>query len=327
MKFNFYCHKTANLFHFIANLSNWEPHCTQRFNDMWLQETGKLSGEEVSILEKAADLLPSYGRTPQAKTYLPRYFFSRAEADIWRKVKDITSANDFRIMRRAFRVFEPRFDVIWEEEKENLARWSVLLKKYIRDPKLRHLEGDLRTFFDYSKPEPDSGVCLLLSSRNTWGGENLTLGKVPLVVLKCSSVPLDQCAHLIAVLYHEACHSFYERVRKYELLSGIVSGLKGSLPNVPFVTSKQDLSGAIGEAITSNLLPEGYLAHKYLNNPVPSGPREGAKASFASWRLYCAAKMFDLTKDYIEKRKPLDTDYIKRVWETLKDFAKEYPPK
>jgi len=315
MIFNFYYHKTANFFHFIANLSNWSPRYTTEYARGWLLKTGKLSKDEKKRLEAVAGVLSLHDPVPEWP------FLTPDESTVWENAKGTFSSEHLDTIREAFRILEPRFATIWSTEEPKLKQWLRALEKRLDEPKFRELETDLRNFFGSSATEPRLQVCLLISEQG-YGG--VSLGN-RLLGLACSGVPLTEIHGVMATLYHEACHSFYEKPLKYDLISKVTSKLE--LPNADLFTSKQDLPNTLGEAITSNLLPEGYLAHKYFHSQVPPAPKKGSKADFRNWRLYCAARMFDTTKDYIESKKPLDTGYINRVWETFGDFVKEYPSK
>ncbi len=324
MKFNLYYHKTANLFHFVANLSNWNLGCDSNLNRAWVRKTGKLTEKERNILGKIARIISAYGRRPETKSYLAFLFFTPDEGRIWSEVGKLVSANELETIRDSFRVFETRFNVVWQEEKDRLAQWAAVLNEHIANPELRSLERDIRAFFRRSKPDPNLNVCLLLSGGGGYGGNNqgyLT------VALRCSAVPPGTYKDVIAVLYHESCHAFYQRPTLDKIFAEFMKELRVPLPKVSFISTDNDLWLAIGEAVVSNLLPEGYLANKYFDRPLPAKPKKGSGASFGNWRLYCATQMFDATRNYIEKREPLDTGYIKQIWETLKDFAEEYPSK
>lgn len=315
MKFNFYYHKTANLFHFIASLSNWNPRDTTEYAKYWLLKTGKLSLDEKKILKAVAEVLSLYDPVPE------RPFLTSNESTVWENAEGVFSSGQLDTIREAFRILEPRFNTIWSTEEPKLEQWYKTLEKQLDEPKFRELETDLRIFFRSPTAEPPLQVCLLISEQG-YGG--VSFGN-HLIGLACSGVPLTEIHGVISVLYHESCHSFYEKPHKYDLLSRVTPKLE--LPRSAFLNSKQDLPNTLGEAITSNLLPEGYLAHKYFQCRIPPVLKKGSKADFRNWRLYCAARMFETTKDYVESKKPLDINYINRVWETFGDFVKEYPSK
>lgn len=321
MKFNFYYHRTANLFHFISNLSEWDLGCSPRLNDAWLKKTGDLTRKEKDLLRKVADIIPAYERMPETKSYLEFLFLTPEEKTIWDKVKSLVSGTDLEILEQAFEVFEPRFDSIWTEEKKNLSKWCNELGKFSKTLKLRRLERNLYTFFRRAEPVPKIDVCLLLSTEGVMAGNNL--GYLT-VALKCAAVPLERHGDVMGVLYHEASHAFWERPHLHKLVSEFVSKLNEPFPKVDFANEKDALWTALVEAVVSNLFPEGYLACEYLDSPRPQKPEVDANPNFANWRLYCAAQMFNTTERYIENRKPLDMNYIDEVWRTLKDFTKEY---
>ena len=118
MKFNFYYHRTANFFHFIANLSNWNPRYTTEYARGWLLKTGKLSEDEKKILEAVARVLSLYNPVPE------RPFLTPDESTVWENAKDTFSSEHLDTIRGAFRILEPRFATIWSAEEPKLKQWQ-----------------------------------------------------------------------------------------------------------------------------------------------------------------------------------------------------------
>lgn len=56
--------KTASLFHFVHNMSEWHCSCRKRYNRAWIPETGKLSESEREALAAFASRRRQRGPRP-----------------------------------------------------------------------------------------------------------------------------------------------------------------------------------------------------------------------------------------------------------------------
>jgi hypothetical protein len=159
--------KTANLFHFISNLTNWHFSVRPSYKKYWIEKTGELTDLDREWLAKAENLFKKY-------TYGDKFwgtvFLRRPEEDVWQVAENTFGQTDTKRFKEIADYFTPRFEKIWNEEESLLNEWITLLKeskdKYLKDD----LVSDLNTLFS-TKPDLSNGVkvVVLMSSPTTVG--------------------------------------------------------------------------------------------------------------------------------------------------------------
>lgn len=334
MKFNFYYHKTANLFHFIANLTEWHFSCRKRYNQIWLDRAGSLISREEEALAQMKKLLLKYNFDSvrvgadgsKQDRFLGIPFSIHSDAEVWERVEEWVTPGEFRTLKSLFEVFEPRFGKIWRIEKPKLESWKDKLTEETAKRRYQNLERELAMFFGQKQTDQLIDVCLLISAVGSGGGANIGPGRI---TLECTARPAGEVLCVLSTLYHEAAHLVFGAGYYSDLLKKFLQSVRGTplAGKNPFSETGEGLRTIVNEAVMSNLLPRGYSAHKYFGRSVPSKPKRWPEHVFTGWRLYCAAGMFNFTRDYIENKEPVDTAYLERVWETFEDFAGEYPSK
>lgn len=329
LKFSFYFTKTGNLFHFISNLSEWHFSCRKQYNKIWLKEIGPLNNKEKQALKKMRDLLLKYNFENK---FLGIPFTTTPDRIVWEKVKSWVNKCEFNDLKEVFSTLEPRFEKIWETEKTKLASWKKILSRESKKKKYQNLEKDLGVFFNQGPKYHNIDVYLLISAIGSGGGANIGSGRL---TLECTALSTKQFTRALNTLYHEAAHLAFEYGYYKDLLKQFLESFKNKSPK-KHIFSKlgRSLRGVVNEAVMSSLLPEGYLAKKYFNRDTLHNAEKtlgknfekitkGKECDFGIYRLFVAAKLFPLAKNYIENKKPVDRDYLLSIWEAFKEFSEK----
>jgi len=329
LKYRFHFTKTGNLFHFISNLTEWHFSCRKKYNKIWLEETGPLSNKEKQALRKIKGLLLKYNFESK---FLGIPFITSPDESVWRKVKNWVEKDEYNDLQKVFSIFELRFERIWQNEETKLANWKNTLSKELIEQKYQDLEEDLKRFFNQKPQFRNIDVYLLISAVGSGGGANLGPGRV---TLECTALPADQVPRVLNVLYHETAHLVFEHGYYKNLLGQFLESIRSDFSERhAFFGSGRGLRSAINEAVMSSLLPEGYLASKYFDRNVFHNAEKvlgtnfenvakGKKCDFRAYRLFVAAKLLPLVKDYIENKKPVDETYLQSVWKVFEDFSEK----
>ena len=290
---------------------------------------GSLSNKEKQALRKIKSLLLKYSF---GSKFLGIPFITNSDEIVWEKVKNWAGESEYDRLRKIFLVFEPRFEKIWQSEKAKLANWKNALTKELTEQKYQDLEKDLETFFNQKPQFRNIDVYLLISATGSGGGANIGPERV---TLECTALPTNQIPRVLGGLYHEVTHLTFEYGYYQNLLRGFLALIEdGFSEKHAFFGSGRGLRVIINEAVMSSLLPEGYLASKYLNRDVFHNAEKilgknfeniakDRECDFRSYRLFVAAKLFPLVKDYIENKKPVDERYLQSVWEVFEEFSKK----
>ena len=329
LKFRFYFTKTGNLFHFISNLSEWHFSCRERYNKIWLEETGPLNDKEKQALKRMGNLFLKYNFE---SNFLGIPFITNPDTVVWEKVKNWVDEEEFNELKETFSVFEPRFEKIWQSEEAKLAKWKNTLTKELTKQKYQDLEKDLETFFNQKPQFRNIDIYLLISAIGSGGGASIGPGRV---TLECTALPTTHVLRILGVLYHETAHLVFEYGYYKNLLEQFLEPIKDKFSKRhAFFKSGRDLRVMINEATMSSLLPEGYLASKYFGRDVFHDAEKvlgtnfeniakGKECDFRAYRLFVAAKLFPLVKNYIENKNPIDENYLQSVWKVFEEFSKK----
>jgi hypothetical protein len=340
LEFEIHFTKTGNFFHFLSNLAEWHFSCRRNYNEIWLEKTGPLNDEEKQALRQLAKLLIKYHFSsgqkgpddPGPSQFLGIPFTIYSDKEVWKKVEEWVEPNELVALKSVFEIFTPRFEKLWKEEKPKLAEWKTTLNKELAKKKYDNLEKDLEAFFHQKPKYSHIDVYLLMGvAGTTGGGANIGPARV---TLEPTGVSTDMVAEMLNVLYHETAHLTLEHGHYQNLLEQFLQSLRGKFTEKhAFFHSGQGTRTVVNEAVMTSLLPEGYLAEKYFGGDIFEKVekilgknfekiRKGGRDDFVAYRIFAAAKLYPVAKDYIENRKPVDEDYLQKVWEVFEDFSK-----
>lgn len=336
LEFKFHFTKTANLFHFISNLTEWHFSCRKGYNKIWLEKTGPLNDKEKRALRRLAKLLIKYHFSSGQKgpngpsKFLGIPFTVYTDKEVWKKVEEWVEPDEFLTLKDVFEVFGSRFEKLWAEEEPKLVNWKAALVKELSKKKYDDLEKDLETFFNQKPKFYNIDVHLLINTTGIGGGANIGPGRI---TLECIAFSVDYLPYVLGTFYHEVTHLTFEHGYYQDLLEQFLKSTR------EVVSEKYALLGSgcsrwtiINEGVVSSLLPDGYLAPKHLGIDVSRsiehilGKRfekltKDEEDNLSVFQLFTAAKLYPLTKSYIENKKPVDKVYLQAVWEVFEDFS------
>jgi len=339
LEFGFHFTKTGNLFHFLSNLTEWHFSCRKNYNKIWLKKTVPLNDKEKQALKQLTKLLLKYHFSSGQKgpddpsKFLGIPFTIYSDEEVWEKVGEWVEPNELETLKNVFEIFEPRFEKLWVEEKPKLTEWRTILVKELAEKKYDDLEKDLETFFNQKPRYSQVDVYLSMGAAGTSGG-GANVGPAR-VTLEPTGLSTDMVSEMLNVLYHETAHLTLEHGYYQNLLEEFLKSVgDGFSEKHAFFKSGRGLRTIVNEAVTTSLLPEGYLAGKYFGCDISRRVEKvlgknfekitrDKRENFMIYCLFAAAKLLPLARDYIENKKPVDRDYLQKVWEVFEDFSEK----
>lgn len=292
MKFSAVINKSAIFYFFIQNLSEWHFSNRKDYNEVWRQEIEPFTTEEENVLKKVREI---HLRYPFGESYLGRVFF--LEENLWAKLEQRLTREEFTNLEKAFSVFENKFNSFWTKESTLLSGWKTELEK-----KLNHslatetVVKQLKMIFNTTSYENEIKIYLLPSTeKHVGGGANIDSKSI---TLEISRYPLQNINHAIGIVWHETIHLSFQKQYLFPLLLELFHDDK----------KKIDL---INEIAVSSLFPKGIMAVRlFKNRPTKQLGRE--------INLQQTVDILNLTKEYIDRKKYFDKEYILKIVEVLR---------
>lgn len=351
MKFEIRYTKLGNQFFFISNLTEWDFHCRKHYNQEWLKQTGLLTSQEKKILKKFGSVMKKYGfgRKNNKCVYLGIPFIASSEKQVWQKVKNWVKKKEYGIIKKTFKILEPRFNQIWADAEKQLKKIKQGLEKKLKEKKIKSALKYL-SFLYNNKETADKiiEIYLLISplKNNLGGGANLGPEKITLEAAMADKKTLN---FLVLIVLHELIHLFEGKYFR-PLLKNWVNGLTQKerrkikksqifqqIKQSGNATDKMIIGLIINEIIASSLLPEGYLRGKIfkrenvkinirnyfknnLKSKVTSPPRR--YRTIKTLRQYTAYHLYSSIKKYSRQKKSLNESYIKKAYRLFKRFER-----
>ncbi len=193
-----------NHFFFVQNLAEWHYSCRKNFNRLYLKENEPLNKEEIKALTDLRQLLQKYSFKPLENkkadnvfNYLLRYEQLKDETEI------LDDAERLRFIK-TMKVFEPRFEKLWNQESENFSQVQSFLTKRFNQTEAQILT-DLQTLFSPIASKKEIEIILLLSAGDRGGGGGANNGPKT-ITLECSSLKEKFVNYKLFVLWHEIAH-------------------------------------------------------------------------------------------------------------------------
>lgn len=287
IKFNIKISKWANFYFFIQNLSEWHFSCRKDYNLLWEKILGTFSIQEKDTLERFKEIRLKY---PQSKSCFEKFFFLLE--DPFEKLILTLSVEEYQAVKNTFSLLESKFNSLYEKELPLLNRWQELLDKAINNQELTDtILVFLNTLYKTSVQGEEINIYLLFSAvDHTGGGANVDNQSISIEI---SRYPLEDTGHVLGIVWHETIHLVFQNKYFYPLLTWY------------FQKDKQKAS-LINEVVTASLFPKGMLGIQLLkNNPaIRLLPDIDVKQT---------VDILNLTKEYLDKNKYFDEDYIKKL--------------
>lgn len=292
MRFFFIISKFAVFYFFIQNLSEWHFSNRKDYNEVWRQELGSFTAEEEDALKKMGRI---HSRYLFGKSYLGRDFF--LEENPWTTLEQRLRHEDFINLKDVFLVFENKFNLFWPEELTLLSGWKKELERNLNhSPITDTVIEQLKMVFNTFPSQNEIKIILLPSTeKHTGGGANIDSRSI---TLEISRYPLQNINHTIGIIWHETIHSSFQKQYFSTLL----------LELFPNDRKKFDL---INEIAVSSLFPRGIMGARLLKN-------RPANQLIREVNLQQTIDILNLTKEYIDRQKSFDKEYILKIVAVLR---------
>lgn len=287
MRFEFKIHKWANFYFFLQNLSEWHFSNRKSYNIFWRKRLGAFSKEEEIALKKFKKIRLKY---PPSKTCFEKAFFLSKKP--FQKLSKSLTKEEIEIIEHTFSVFKNKFEVLYKKELPFLEQWKKELHKTANSKKLiNKIVDSLDILYKTSIKNKTIDVYLLFSIPScTGGGANINQQSVSLEI---SNHPLGGIGQAMGIVWHEVIHLIFQSQYFHPLLRKY------------FLDIQQKFS-PVNEIVTSSLFPCGVLGERILNNKLSVRLPYGVDSNTTK-------KILNLTKQYLDKKKYFDKEYIKEV--------------
>lgn len=234
----------ANYYFFVQNLSVWHRSARIEYNNVWIDETGKLSDAENNALKRFVDVRSKF---KQGKSIFEIAFFLHKDPFIF--LKDNLGKEEFLFVKDLFEIFSNRFNYIYSANEKQLVCWKDLLKQEFSDfSKVDEICFQLDNFFGNRFADNEVSIFLLLSAGDRYGGgSNIDYDSIS---VELSGLSKEKKNLVMGVIWHELIHLKWQNVVLHDLLVDVFAG------DMAEVTR-------INEMIVSALFPRGILGNKY----------------------------------------------------------------
>jgi hypothetical protein len=327
MKFNIKYSRLGNKFFFISNLSEWHFSCRQNYNEVWKSIIGKLNTDEQKYLLLFKKILQKYG----FNNYLGLHFIIPAnEKSAHRKLNKIISKKEFEIIKKTFDLFEDKFKIVWQPSilQNNKKVLEKIINKYSGNlfKDVSKLFGVVKRNFNIyliHHPYNDSYVA---------GGANIKKYGVTMECNKLSLLDINTIENAISVILHEFFHMIYgKKVRV--MADSFCKNENSSL--IPYRSEKNIVEEIVAHAMFSGI---GYLSNKYLfkeshkkifnkfveyekifNELKKSKIKSITRKQETMLYYFVILKIYPMINKYLHNNKKVDSDFISKIVEILKN--------
>jgi hypothetical protein len=328
--------KLANQFFFVSNLSEWHFSCRRKYNEVWLNNAGKLTAEEKQALQSFKTILSRYDFTYKnnKSQYLGRFFYEYDDKKAWEELGKFVNEKEFRDIQQGFAIFKPRFEVMWKRIRRNHRRISVL-KNYLGRKENRLLFEDVVRTFGTLKRNKTITIILIFSPlgpKETAAG-SATIN-TPYVILELPDLKHNtwQFAYSIGVLAHEVSHLLFRENGGMKIIKQAVRILK--LPKEVASMPARGTISLLDELIVESFLPLGYIGQKYLwqflspllfynirkAHSLFEKSNKEAKIDYNQLKYYILWRLFPMAASYEHKKKRVDRHYVLEAGRLLKQI-------
>lgn len=310
INFMYQINRTANLFHFVSNLTDWHFSMRKSYREEWMNETGPLGNSEEQALKELVILFKKYNF---GENYWGKVFLNTPDQKVWQIAKK-TFWGDADKFKKLIHIIDPRFEKIWQKDEPKLNYWRDELKnteKYLPSAKI---VDDLNVLFGSQVNEDATiNINLLLSSSFGCGGGASTSNRS--IEIELSRMPLNRFKNIWSIIWHELIHKLWQRqeynqlIREYCFKINLESPVKNIPENV-----------IVNEMVINSLLPWGYLRKKYFGDNTDEYliPRikdlleiteENRRIKLNDLAAYYLAPII---ADYIANKRKMDSNFLEK---------------
>jgi len=312
--------KLANFYIFLSDLSQWNKLTSfPNRKRVWLKQISPLSLEEKNALRQFRDILQNSKDNPEVIL-----LFAPA-SQAWQTIQKIIGQDETKKLKLVFKVFESKFKTVWKKRYSDFIK----LKAAIQSQKttIKQALQIINSLCNISSTKLLSHIIIRLlfsQSKNdvqAWAYRNI-------IAIEGSSYPLKKIDDLTnGILLHEYFHlALNQNVRIKNKIIFLSREHKNLLLKLKIPSWPPHI--ILEEALVSSFIPEGYLSKKLSQKNIKKDALQQINRKnierLLKMRYFCALKMYNLAKKYIDSQKPIDSKYLTTLVNVLKQFNKIY---
>lgn len=313
--FSFLINKQANFYYFLHNLNKceWPWPYRNSFLSEWEKMFGKLTREEKIALKEFNVIYSKYF----LKKYLGKLFFLHKHP--WKVAEEKLTKKEIDKFKKVFFIFNDKFEKLFNylyltEWQKKLKNYSKKQEKYLFikiSKKIASFFGPpfshkiIKVFLIFSKNKKINNKISVIGL----GGERGRGLDGRSIFLEFSLIPFNKINYVVGVIWHEICHSQFAGSHLNYFLKG------------KFKKNKKAAS-FIEEVIIRSLFPFGFLGVKLLSTSYPKSLNPSSEDRLLKISEKQTKKIIKITKNYLNKSKGADKDYLDSVIKILKEDKK-----
>ena len=324
MRLEFKISKTANFFFFVDNLSEWNMYYRKKYNEEWLQKFGKLTDTEKIALKNYAKIMQRYEKRGIAKK-IRRCFYKKNDniSESFRRVSKLIKNNELTILKNSYKIIEPRFEKMWNENlnviEYNKKLLSSAYKKVAKE--LNFAYKKLENFYgDKTKNDYLCNVFLIISPNR--GGKALRRDAISIETEKLDQNNSYRFARVWFSIMHELTHARFENKKYKNWLKNFIEN--ETLSNRTKITNR-NAKEVLREVITD--LTKVALYHildkdgilKIEGNIIVN--KKGKTDDLNSLERVLRKELRQNIECYFSTKRKIDTDFLKKCWELIIKYS------
>ena len=240
---------------------------------------------------------------------------------VWQKVSKWVDKQDYQEIKNVFEIFNPRFDQEWLTAEKQLKLAKIKLDKALKNKDTSYVLNIILLLYK-TELKKKINIYLLASPMIRGSGGNANLGPENISIEIPANINSETINQILLVFFHETTHLIEKQNFKPLLLNWIKDIKEQERLEIE---QSEVYKTTINEMTVSALLPEGYLSEiitgqdsriknkAYLINRTDD---------LLSLRHFAALHLYQFVKEYIKKKKSLDTAFIQKTYQMLKEFEK-----
>ena len=159
----------VNFYHFVQNLSEWNPHFRRAANDYWKAHL-EISAGCAGLLSEFAALHRKHPGDP-GTNFLGRPFYAGLDDPFAEIGRDIGS-DGAETVRRTFAALEPCFNKLWTEKHSVMLEWRRALSEFVNEEDRKEkIRGDLSSFYGTNPRDATVVVELAMTAPGYFSGQ------------------------------------------------------------------------------------------------------------------------------------------------------------
>jgi hypothetical protein len=325
VNFTFHVYKIGSFYHMLESLSEFHHSYRDEAKKYWLKKTGPLLNDEKVALSEFKTVLEKYPFGHQK--YLGKFLETKSKYKALKKLRENVSENDYRIIINTLKIFKPRFEKIWQAQKQSLGTWKKLLAKKVNCHNIE-IVTEIGNFLPTKPNLNDIKVFLLISGGENdgiGGGANLGPDRITLEVGIISKTHKNR---VLTVFWHEVFHSIAGTSFKNDILSYLSEYIKKNpLPEkILNIEPGRNSLNIMNEGATK--IFETHISDKYYDYDLKKRAKENLKSLKTKRRKFISLNYFlilnnglGLLREYLNSDRRLDEKFLDNLVNIYEDYA------